>query len=387
MQLITNGQFRFSNFRKFTPVVAIAFIAILGSGLLLTSHAATPTSSIEPESGSTSSHANVLSDTTASNNSALKFSTTASTTAVKPTYSNTGARSSLRTDLPALTTVTTAIMSAKDANGRAYLDPGTPGNPHIVQNIDFKNANIYGGSTAYYSTHDITFINCVFEGTTTDQIVSIADSTPKNESVQFIDSTIGFASPNGNHPIGSITGVKFERVAFVNGDHAIHDILGTGYVSIDSSILDARPTSNNADSLGSPHGNALYTETGPAPNVSVTNSVLYGGNSEIVFDNAGGGNGNEVPISGWTFDSDWFYGNDNKAQYPWDAEYAFLGGGSSASEGFSVSVTNSRFQALGTGLVGLAREGGVNGLTFTQWSNNVWDDTGAQIPVPTNYNF
>lgn len=56
-------------------ITAIAAFAVVGSILLVSSHAATPTASIEAEGGAVSSAASVISDSTASGSRAVKFGT------------------------------------------------------------------------------------------------------------------------------------------------------------------------------------------------------------------------------------------------------------------------------------------------------------------------
>ncbi len=61
---------------KYGPLlVAVLLVGGIGTTLLLTSHAATPTANIEAESGIVSSAASTVADTTASGSTAVKFGT------------------------------------------------------------------------------------------------------------------------------------------------------------------------------------------------------------------------------------------------------------------------------------------------------------------------
>ncbi len=275
----------------------------------------------------------------------------------KPDLTNTGAHSATRTDLPTLTTASNPTIVS-----------GTPGNPTVIRDKKFTNTGIV------FVGHDVLFINCLFQGSTTDQLIEIRDSTPANQSIEFRDSTIGFAAPAGQHPFGYISGIKFTRTLIYDGDHEIHDIDPTGYVNFDSSILDARDTSDHEAQLGGPHGNTIYTEDGPAPHVTAYNAIFYGGNSFVFFNNAPQGSGTD--IVGWSFDHCWFYGNNRNTS--WTSGAVFFGGGTSPTAFKNFIVTNSRFQREGTGLDTIVR----GGVTFAQWTGNVWDDNGAAIPVP-----
>src|SRR5882757_5535845 len=59
---------------KYLPLLAVVVVfGGLGTALLLTSHAATPTANLEAENGIVSSAATKVSDTTASGDQAVKF--------------------------------------------------------------------------------------------------------------------------------------------------------------------------------------------------------------------------------------------------------------------------------------------------------------------------
>jgi hypothetical protein len=66
-------------------VFAVAFCGLLGTYFLTASHAATPAVSVEPESGTRSTNASLVTDTTASGSSAVKFSASGTVTCATST--------------------------------------------------------------------------------------------------------------------------------------------------------------------------------------------------------------------------------------------------------------------------------------------------------------
>jgi hypothetical protein len=77
-----------SNLIKGLTVVVV--FGVVGSALLLSSHAATPVSSVEPESGTVSGPASVVTDTTASGGRAVRFTQSSGGTSAWPDATNTG---------------------------------------------------------------------------------------------------------------------------------------------------------------------------------------------------------------------------------------------------------------------------------------------------------
>jgi len=118
---------------KYVPIFAVVVVfGGLGTALLLTSHAATPTASLEAENGTLSSPASKVSDTTASGSQAVKFSApsggfqasciTSPHVCGYPDATNTG--------VPAGTTLTTSGCITVTTNGA------------VIQNLSITDCNI-----------------------------------------------------------------------------------------------------------------------------------------------------------------------------------------------------------------------------------------------------
>lgn len=125
--------------------IAVIVFALIGSlYLLLSSHAATPTASLEAETGSISSLASQVSDSTTSGSSAVKFGTgsSGSTTCPLPKYPMPSC-----TGLPADTAFTNTINGdyTITTNGQTIDKWHITGDVHIAaQNVIIKNSQIDG---------------------------------------------------------------------------------------------------------------------------------------------------------------------------------------------------------------------------------------------------
>jgi len=140
-------------------VVIAVVVGIIGTQMLFNSQAATPTATVEPETATVMTPATTVTDTTASNNKAVQFSTQESpptggadpcTTypalpAEQPSTSNTGVPAG--TTLTAYTgslTISTAgtVIDSKIINGDLQIK---------ANNVTIKNSRITGGG--YYVIH------------------------------------------------------------------------------------------------------------------------------------------------------------------------------------------------------------------------------------------
>lgn len=125
---------------KYVPLLAIVMIfGGLGTALLLTSHAATPVTSFQAESGTVSATAAKVTDTTASGNQAVRFGSGSSGGTSKPDATNTGvpAGTSL-TIVNGNVTVTTngTVIDSEDIRGFLIIK---------ASNVTVRNSLIEGG--------------------------------------------------------------------------------------------------------------------------------------------------------------------------------------------------------------------------------------------------
>ena len=320
--------------QQLTNVAILFLFAVTGGYFVLSSHAQTPTGSIEPEQGSITGSASIVADNSASNTSAVKFgvnttggggtSGTGSAltsrpndgTSYWPDFSNTGyshAPANVASGVPAYPGSLTDYMSGMSVSKpitATFADGSVISYKHFLANKIY----IYGDN--------LTFVGCEFEGTNpNDNLVQIYSNT----NVAFRYSTFkpsSYTMPPGNNGTVSSShtspGTPFNQSwqlattmneAVATMDH--NDIWGNAGMEIDTGfpgrpstwtnnyIHDASDTANNVyhhdgigpqsdgnggpmiidhntiASLGNTNGIALQGQ-GVYDNVSVTNNYISG---------------------------------------------------------------------------------------------------------------
>jgi hypothetical protein len=207
MHIVT--QKRFTR-QQFTNVAILLLFAVTGGYFVISSHAQTPTGSIEPEQGNISGAAAIVADSSASSSSAIKFGMTGSTgggsalasrpndgSGYWPDFSNTGYKHTPANvgglGLPAYPGQLTDYTSGMTAGG--YTNATFPDNSVVSYKHFVGKIGIFG--------KNLTFVGCMFEGTQpADNLVQIY--TP--DKVKFLYDTFkpsSYATPPGND--GTVT--------------------------------------------------------------------------------------------------------------------------------------------------------------------------------------
>jgi hypothetical protein len=192
--------------QNFMVVGALLLFAAVGVYFVVSSHALTPTGSIEPEDGSIVGSAAAISDATASGNNAVKFGVSSGSsgtgsalasrpndgTSYWPDFSNTGYKHTPAnaggTGLSAYPGSLTDWQSGMNAN--TYMGITFPDNSVISYKHFVGKVGIFG--------KNLTFVGCLFEGTEpNDNLVQVY--TP--DKVKFLYTTfkpVSYATPPGN---------------------------------------------------------------------------------------------------------------------------------------------------------------------------------------------
>lgn len=143
---------------KYVPVLIVAVVfGGLGATLLLTSHAATPTASLEAENGTVSSVASKVTDTTASGGQAAKFGSSSSNPNCTPLA-----------DIPAgfPNNCTTGYRNAPDYPGSVHTCGAIQSNT-TYNFCDFSGGADIGSSSTAVS--NVIFHGCRFHGVAVDE--------------------------------------------------------------------------------------------------------------------------------------------------------------------------------------------------------------------------
>jgi hypothetical protein len=133
---------RLTSMKYFKSALFMLMFALLGTILLFTSRAATPYASLEPELGTRTANAAVVSDSTASGGSAVRFGGAAVTSDAMPTPDNTG-------PIP----YPTQTMSAAQ-----FISSRACENKRITDNVRLDTNNMSGQAGQTFTVN-----NCVFE--------------------------------------------------------------------------------------------------------------------------------------------------------------------------------------------------------------------------------
>ncbi len=191
--------------QNFMTVGALLLFAVVGVYFVVSSHALTPTGSIESENGSITGAAAVIGDTTASSNNAVKFGVSGGTgtgsalasrpndgTSYWPDFSNTGYKHTPAnaggTGIAAYPGSLTDWQSGMSATG--YTGITFPDNSVIAYKHFLGKIGIFG--------KNLTFVGCLFEGTEpNDNMVQVY--TP--DKIKFLYTTFkpsSYSTPPGN---------------------------------------------------------------------------------------------------------------------------------------------------------------------------------------------
>lgn len=333
---------RFVGIKTSGYCLGIIFVAIIGTILLQSSHAATQVASTESESGTVSAPAVSVTDTTASAGRAIQFQAPA------PPSGNTDKPDATNTGVPAGTTLTTvtgnltisadnSVVSGKHVTGTVFI---------TGDNVTFENSQVDGNGSS-----GVAFaIKVMGSG----DIVKYNTVAVPNKQSGLDGISVGFsggdtAIVDHNNISGSTDGIKLYNSATISYNY-IHDL--TQWAS--------DPVGQGG---GASHNDGIQMLAGS--NVTIahnTDKPQKAVNSAIQVTQDSGS------VSNLHIDGNWFDGggctvnlaSNNKAIGP-------------------IYLTNNRFgrnlQYAGCPVVTYAP------VALTQNSNNVWDDTGQTIPI------
>jgi len=175
---------------KYVPLLVVALVfGSLGTALLLTSHATTPTANVETENGTVSAAASKVSDTTASGSQAVKFGAasggfqanciTSPHVCGYPDATNTG--------VPAGTTLTTSGCITVTTNGAVIQNLSiTDCNITVkANNVTIKNTRISG--CTYYP---IDYDDSLYSGLVIQDSEIASNCTTTTACMSFADYTV-----------------------------------------------------------------------------------------------------------------------------------------------------------------------------------------------------
>lgn len=344
--------------RSFAIAVVSAIVALVGGYFVVTSKASGFFVGLEPDGGSVTGNAQIVSDASASGGKAIKFNAPVTpppsgggggTTPtrpepfpanLKPVASNTGLL-----DASLLTTVNGDITYSASSNGQT------------ISNKDFKGFVRVTGA-------NITFTNCKFEGRATTSNNALLDTEDSTGTITVKDSEFVPSNPSATidglwtrntniyraHIHGSVDGMKADSNTLVQ-DSYIHDMswfahdpnqggdathndgaqsfLGESNVTLRHNNIDMS-TTNDANA-------ALQSSAG---NTHVENNWLDGGGCTLNFNHVNKPLGN-IYITGNRF------------------------GRHQGYSGCAILISTQ--------------------TTLSQNSGNVWDDTGTPIPPPQQH--
>lgn len=273
-------------------VVVMVSFALIGSILLFSSHAATPTANIEPEAKTVTSPATVGSDATASGGQYVQFKAAASGGGGCPAYPAFPDASC--TGVPSGYPTTTVSSLASTANGQTIDGKFITGDLTINHsNVTVTNTRVTGH--VYANANGLTLQN-----------VDIGpDTCPASGSYEFSINGDGWTAirthihNNVTDPIRVGGGLPIliqdsviDRTCFYPGDHLdaiqFYDPGGVGTLTVVHSYIDAR-ASNNSDFGNS----AFFYADGPGSGTRlyISYSRLAGGGYTTSLYDAHAGSG------------------------------------------------------------------------------------------------
>lgn len=193
--------------QNFTVIGVVLLFAATGVYFVVSSHAQTPTGSIQPEDGGIAGAASIVADSTASGNNAVKFGTSSSSgggsaltsrpndgTGYWPDFSNTGYKHTpanagglgLSAYPGSLTDYTSGMSASK------YLDITYPNGSVIA----FKH---FLGSKFGINGDNLTFVGCLFEGTDPNDNLAQFYANTKLTMLYNTFKPNAYATPPGNN--------------------------------------------------------------------------------------------------------------------------------------------------------------------------------------------
>lgn len=205
--------------RKITPFLVAAIVAGIGAGVLLMTHAAGPTVSLETENSAIIGGASVVNDATASNSSAVKFATSIPAS-ICPSYpafpdancvgwQHTGVTLMPYTGPTNITTANTVIDGKDIATGIVINAANVViRNSHIHGSGDTNAVNVVSGNVTLYDTEiDGNFENAIgydnWKGYRLNVHGTYGDGLKLGSNVRLEDSWIHDLSPGvGAHADG-----------------------------------------------------------------------------------------------------------------------------------------------------------------------------------------
>lgn len=362
--------------RRYLPIAAtVVTFGGLGTALLLTSHAATPTASLEAENGAVSSAASNVADATASGGRAVKFGsgsgggtrTVNCTPAVSATLTNDvshlcGFPDATNTGVPAGTTLRTVpgqVTSGTgwhwdsrgwveiDGSGAVFSGFSVPagGIDVTASNVTISNCQITetgdGWAVGLRSTANVTIshntISSPSQSGTNRLANGIRDIFGDSDGVQIIGNNIFHANSGINHfdQGGLIKDNYIHDMGFLSGDHVNGIQLGSGAGPL--MTIQHNTIFNQIDQTDAV---MLATDDGPETNRVVDNNLLAGGGYCVY----GAGGPQDVPTN--------------------------------------IKFTNNHFARLffpNCGSFGATAYVSTDASKGNYFTGNIWDDTGSPV--------
>ncbi|TAH34230.1 hypothetical protein EYC59_03005 [Candidatus Saccharibacteria bacterium] len=303
----------------FATVAGIFVFAAIGTVLLVSSHAATPTTNFEAEAGTRSGNTTVITDSGASGASGVKFNAAVSGTRTCPAYP--AMPDSSCTGVPAGTTLTTVNGDMATSSSGQVINAKLITGDLIIgdSNITVTNTRIMG-----------RIVNNASNGLVVRDSDIGADSCPANASnynnlngtnYQLIRSHVHNSGADligiGGQGTILIQDSIIDQACYYPGDHL--DVAqwyapgALGHVTIAHTIMDAEP----GNVATSEHGNAaIIWADGAASGSTLTayNNRFKGGNYTLMLYDATAGSGVVFDVHDNTFIKNTYtYGACNKA--------------------------------------------------------------------------
>lgn len=281
------------------PLFFVGFFAVTGVALVFITRAATPYASIEPEQGTRTANAAVVTDSAASGGQAVRFGSSAST--VTEVCASRDASGGVPADkfpgaactgvLPGIARASSGSISTS-SDGQVIQDLNISGSIQVNHhNVRIKNVKITnpGGTAINVNTSKTGLVveDCEIDGTgstTPSEIVAYSNYTLRRCNIHHVGE-----GPRAN---GNV----------VIEDNYIHDFLDFRSVGAHQDTIQTTGGSNitirhNNLEMNIDAGNAvIMVSTDLGSNLLIERNLVYGGGYSVY----GGAPGGSIPAPGWT---------------------------------------------------------------------------------------
>lgn len=350
----------FKRLPKKSVAMAVVAFALVGVLLLTASHAATPTANFEAEAGTRSGNASIVSDSTASSSSAVKFSVAAGT----------------------CTTSTPNVPGGPDNNGGCWPSAATTGVPAGTTLTNYTGCS---GGVTYITTPntviDSKTVNCDIAVQTTGVViknskVNGAINTPEDSSYSFSVTDSEINSGVVEEATVGTTHITLLRVNIRGGETSLYC-----YMTCD--IRDSYIHDQAYFPTGPSHLGGILGNDGPTHLTAIHNSLFC----DTPVNPDDGGCSGDLNLFGDFGQIDDALIDHNLFGASPSLAYCTYGGDSSTKpypHAQNVRYTNNIFQRGSNnkcGSYGASSGFNISG-TGNVWTNNKWDD-GANV-VPEN---